>query len=75
MVSTGNSNTWTVNNISLTAGTTYDSMTDVPTLTDEDTANFATLNPLDNNGVALTEGNLTGVIALNENVSATIAPT
>mgnify|MGYP003646966732 FL=1 len=73
--SSGNSNTWTVNNISLTAGTTYDSMTDVPTLTDEDTANFATLNPLDNNGVALTEGNLTGVIALNENVSATIAPT
>ena len=35
--SSGNSNTWTVNNISLTAGTTYDSMTDVPTLTDEDT--------------------------------------
>lgn len=42
----GNSNTWTVNNISLTAGVTYDSMTDVPTLTDITTANYATLNPL-----------------------------
>lgn len=28
----GNSNNWTANNISLTAGTTYDSMLDVPTL-------------------------------------------
>jgi len=73
--SSGNGNNFTPTNISLTAGTTYDSMSDVPTLTDEDTANFATLNPLDNNGVALTEGNLTGVIAVNENVSATIAPT
>jgi len=27
----GNNNTWTTNNISLTAGTTYDSMVDVPT--------------------------------------------
>jgi hypothetical protein len=42
----GNSNTWTVNNISLTAGTTYDSMTDVPTLTSATTANYAVINPL-----------------------------
>jgi hypothetical protein len=42
----GNGNTWTVNNISLTAGSTYDSMTDVPTLTSATTANYATLNPL-----------------------------
>ena len=42
----GNGNTWTVNNISLTAGATYDSMTDVPTLTNATTANYATLNPL-----------------------------
>ena len=42
----GNSNTWTVNNISVTAGTTYDSMTDVPTLTSATTANYAVLNPL-----------------------------
>ena len=42
----GNSNTWTVNNISLTAGSTYDSMTDVPTLTSATAANYCTLNPL-----------------------------
>jgi len=42
----GNSNTWTVNNISVTAGTTYDSMTDVPTLTSATAANYAVLNPL-----------------------------
>jgi len=42
----GNGNDWTANNISLTSGTTYDSMTDVPTLTNEDTANFCTWNPL-----------------------------
>jgi hypothetical protein len=42
----GNSNTWTVNNISVTAGSTYDSMTDVPTLTSATAANFCTLNPL-----------------------------
>ena len=41
-----NSNNWTTNNISLTAGATYDLMNDVPTLTDGDTANFATMNPL-----------------------------
>ena len=44
--SSGNGNTWTVNNISLTAGVTYDSMTDVPTLTSATTANYAVLNPL-----------------------------
>jgi hypothetical protein len=42
----GNSNTWTVNNISLTSGSTYDSMTDVPTLTSATTANYATFNPV-----------------------------
>jgi len=42
----GNSNNWTSNNISLTAGTTYDSMTDVPTLTSATTANYCVLNPL-----------------------------
>jgi hypothetical protein len=43
----GNANYWTTNNISITAGTTYDSMTDVPTLTSATTANYCTLNPLD----------------------------
>ena len=44
----GNGNDWTPNNINSTdtSSTTYDIMTDVPTLTDEDTANYATLNPL-----------------------------
>jgi hypothetical protein len=43
----GNGNYWTTNNISITAGTTYDSMTDVPTLTNATTANYCVLNPLD----------------------------
>ena len=42
----GNGNTWTVNNISVTAGVTYDSMTDVPTLTSATVANYPTLNPI-----------------------------
>jgi hypothetical protein len=42
----GNSNTWTVNNISVTAGVTYDSMTDVPTLTSATAANYCTINPI-----------------------------
>jgi len=37
----GNGNYWTTNNISITAGVTYDSMTDVPTLTSATAANFA----------------------------------
>jgi hypothetical protein len=43
----GNGNYWTTNNISITAGVTYDSMTDVPTLTSATAANFAVINPLD----------------------------
>jgi len=43
----GNGNYWTTNNISITAGVTYDSMTDVPTLTSATAANYAVLNPLD----------------------------
>ena len=55
----GNSNTWTVNNISLTAGSTYDSMKDVPTNTNSNTANYATLNPLlSYTGLAPSAGNL-----------------
>ena len=44
--SSGNGNNWTPNNISLTAGSTYDSLTDVPTLTSTTVANYAVLNPL-----------------------------
>jgi hypothetical protein len=54
----GNSNTWTVNNISLTAGSTYDSMTDVPTLTSATTANYGVINPLSNGNQSVTAGNL-----------------
>lgn len=59
--SSGNGNNWTPNNISLTAGSTYDSLTDVPTLTSTTVANYAVLNPLDaatTTGVA-SNGNLT----------------
>jgi hypothetical protein len=42
-----NGNNWTTNNISLTAGATYDSMTDVPTLTSATAANYCVYaNPL-----------------------------
>jgi len=54
-----NGNNWTQNNISTTAGTTFDSMTDVPTLTSATAANFCTLNPLENpHGFTLSGGNL-----------------
>jgi hypothetical protein len=43
--SSGNGNNWTPNNISLTAGFTYDSMTDTPTPY-ADGGNYAVWNPL-----------------------------
>ena len=45
----GNGNNWTETNFNTTnsALTTYDIMTDVPTLTDEDTANFCMISPID----------------------------
>lgn len=56
----GNGNTWTVNNVSLTAGSTYDSMNDVPTLTSATASNFCTWNPLVSAGgnVVCVNGNL-----------------
>jgi hypothetical protein len=53
----GNGNNWTCNNISLTAGVTYDHMVDTPT------NNYATLNPLDKNAnttLAVANLNLVG---------------
>jgi len=41
----GNGNNWTPNNISVTAGSTYDSMVDSPTVSAV-SSNYATLNPL-----------------------------
>lgn len=68
----GNGNYWTTNNISITSGTTYDSMTDVPTLTSATAANFAVLNPLQNGGTMYNanmsfygnSGSTTGTIAV-----------
>lgn len=49
----GNGNNWTANNISLTAGITYDWMDDTPT------NNFAVLNAVHAGRSTLTNGNLT----------------
>jgi hypothetical protein len=55
----GNSNNWTTNNISLTSGATYDSMTDVPTLTSLTAANYCVLNPLNKSSSStVSNGNL-----------------
>jgi hypothetical protein len=79
--SSGNSNTWTVNNISLTAGSTYDSMTDSPTVTSASVANYATFNPLTQPSASastgfLSNGNLhmVGGGANWNNSISTIAP-
>jgi hypothetical protein len=75
-----NGNTWTVNNISVTAGAGNDSLVDSPTNYGTDTGaggevrgNYATLNPLDNGGIDLSNGNL-GVSngAAHEAVRSTI---
>ena len=56
----GNSNNWTTNNISLTAGSTYDSMNDVPTLTSATASNYCVWNSNYNPQTAvITDGNLT----------------
>lgn len=73
--SSGNSNTWTVNNISVTAGVTYDSMTDVPTLTSAAAANYCTWNTLDKNStnITISNGSLTASMgAVAESVRATM---
>jgi hypothetical protein len=56
--SSPNGNNWTTNNISLTAGSTYDSMTDVPTNTNSNTANYCVLSPVDTYDNPPTQGNL-----------------
>lgn len=56
----GNNNNFTPSGISITAGTTYDSMLDVPTLTNSTIANFPTLSQLTlGTSCVLTEANLT----------------
>jgi hypothetical protein len=55
----GNGNFWNTNNISVTAGTTYDAMTDSPTPTSATVANYAVINPVyKGSAVTLSNGNL-----------------
>ena len=59
----GNGNYWNTNNISVTAGSTYDAMTDSPTLS-ASASNYATLNPnAKASSITLSEGNLKSVDA------------
>ena len=53
----GNGNYWATSGISITSGSTYDSMVDVPTLSGS-ASNYATWNPLTVNKPNLTNGNL-----------------
>lgn len=69
-------NNWTPNNISLTAGTTYDSMIDSPTVS-ASSSNYAVLNPVGvpyNTGTAA-GGNLnwTGATTADKGMAATIS--
>ena len=50
----GNANYWTTNNISVTAGTTYDAMIDSPTLTSATVANYCVMNSASPYGSSLT---------------------
>ena len=58
----GNANYWVTNNISITAGATYDSMIDVPTLTSATAANYCVGSPLNYRTTTptptITDGNL-----------------
>jgi len=61
----GNANYWVTNNISITAGATYDSMTDVPTLTSATAANYCVGSPLNYRTTTptptITDGNLSWI--------------
>jgi hypothetical protein len=75
----GNANYWVTNNISITAGTTYDSMTDVPTLTSATASNYAVFNPLNKSTVGTatpSNGNLNVLLDRSSNdpwIQSTIA--
>jgi len=76
----GNGNTWTVNNISVAAGAGNDSLVDVPTNgTETDTGvggevrgNYAVLNPL-STAQTLSNGNLEATLAAQYSALSTIA--
>jgi len=63
----GNGNDWTPNNISLTSGVTYDSMTDTPTPY-ADGGNYAVLNPLSSENSTLSDGNLNVLVTSSTSV-------
>jgi hypothetical protein len=67
-VSTGGYNNWIPNNISVTAGATYDAMTDSPTLTSPTVGNYCVLNNIALIGTAATNGSTS-----NANLTATTA--
>lgn len=52
----GNGNYFNTSNISVTAGVTYDAMTDSPTPKSSTVGNFCTLNPLDQGGGSSSSG-------------------
>jgi hypothetical protein len=54
----GNGNNWSTSGFSLTSGATYDSMNDVPTLTNATASNYAVLNSLLGNANLPSNGNL-----------------
>ena len=71
----GNENDWTPVNINYTTSTatTYDRVSDVPTLTDENTGNFATLNVINKpSSHTLSNGNLTTAITSIGGIDSTI---
>ena len=76
----GNGNNWTPNNISVTAGTTYDSMVDSPTVS-ATASNYCVLNPLYGTGITgnfyLDSANLNLNVNNNSayrNLAATFSP-
>jgi hypothetical protein len=72
----GNSNYWTTNNISVTSGTTYDAMTDSPTLTSATVANYAVFNPLrmyGSNATNISSGNLKATTTISVHAYGSIA--
>jgi hypothetical protein len=65
-----NGNNWTPNGFSFSSGSTYDSMTDVPTLTSATAANYGTLNPLYKGSLqTISNANLTSSKSSGTNIS------
>jgi hypothetical protein len=76
----GNGNNWTPNNISVTSGSTYDSMLDVPTLWADGgngRGNYAVLNPLTARAsyASTTDGNLRANFVSGANASFVLCNT